>query len=299
MPHDGTALLSTGQSRHLVRKLERALGAATGALAEHARRGRFRPTGLEVPFGPDQTLPPIDLQVSAGRRLAVRGRIDRIDAAQEPGGGGVQFLLVMDYKRASKELSLENVAHGLDLQMPLYLVVATRHGAALVGLQPDSGTVVPAGMLYFPVQPGFTCFDSRPRADEVEAETLKAHKTRGLLHLEAAEAKLFDSTTGYSSIVPIRLRKDGSVVETQSHVATPQRLEALLDHALARASALGEAILDGQIDIAPFRLRDRSACTHCDYRPVCRFDPQAGERWRDLAPLGKDGAWLEIAGDRP
>lgn len=294
---EGTALLSTGQSRHLVRKLERALESAAGALAEHARRGRFRPVGVEVAFGPEGPLPGITLEVAGGRRLSLRGQIDRVDAAL--GDDAVHFLLVIDYKRGSRDLSLEAVAHGLDLQMPLYLAVATRHGAILVGLQPDAtGIPEPAGMLYFPVQPAFVTLDAPPTPEEIDARTQKAHKTRGLLHHGAAEAGFFDTPDGYSPIVPLRMRKDGSLVESQSRVAPADRLKDLLSHALERAAALGEAILDGRIDIAPFRLRDRSACERCSFRPVCRFDPQAGEVWRDLAPLDWDAAWKRIAASK-
>ena len=37
----------------------------------------------------------------------------------------------------------------------------------------------------------------------------------------------------------------------------------------------------GKIDIEPMKTRDRSACTYCQYKGICRFDTIfEGCRWR-------------------
>ncbi|MBM3271649.1 MAG: PD-(D/E)XK nuclease family protein, partial [Candidatus Sericytochromatia bacterium] len=276
----GSALQATGHGRHLTRKLAAALEAAAGALAEHARRGRFRPVATEVPFGPEGRLPGIAIDLVGGRRVEVRGRIDRLDAVDTADG---VFLLVIDYKRSSQDLSPDDVELGLALQLALYLAVATREGAGLIGLQADAaGRIRPGGMLYFPVQPGWTTLREAPDPAAAERELLRAHRTRGLLNAEAARRGLFETVPGHSPIVPLRLAKDGSPVAAQSRLAEPDRLDELLGRALAAAEGLGEAILAGQVALAPYRMKDRAACQRCEYRPVCRFEPALGDAYRDL-----------------
>ncbi|MBM3276270.1 MAG: PD-(D/E)XK nuclease family protein [Candidatus Sericytochromatia bacterium] len=151
-------------------------------------------------------------------------------------------------------------------------------------------------MLYFPVQPGWALFDGPPSDEEVAKRLRKAYKAQGLIESSAAERRMFDAEIGYSPVVPQFLKKDGRISDAISSAASRDQVEALMRHAHKHAERLGAAILGGSVAVAPYRLRDRTPCAHCDYRAVCGFDPGNGDRHRDLAKLGKDASWALISG---
>src|SRR5690606_27917578 len=136
-------LLSTNRHQFIARKLKQIVAQTALALAEHARRAHFRPVGLEIGFGPDGVLPSLALPLGAGRSMELVGRIDRVDAAETEEG---LRLRVLDYKSSSTALRLEDVVHGLTLQMLTYLDVLLTHAQGWLGRP-----AVPAGVLYFHV----------------------------------------------------------------------------------------------------------------------------------------------------
>ena len=53
----------------------------------------------------------------------------------------------------------------------------------------------------------------------------------------------------------------------------------------------GRRILDGDIEINPYEMGQRSACTYCSFHSICRFDPSIdGFGKRSLEKLSKDEA---------
>ncbi len=72
--------------------------------------------------------------------MHIRGRIDRIDSAKV---GGKSYLRVIDYKSSSRDLDLNEVYHGISLQLLTYLDVAVEN--ANIWLDDD---VEAAGVLY-------------------------------------------------------------------------------------------------------------------------------------------------------
>ncbi|EXX84568.1 ATP-dependent helicase, partial [Paenibacillus darwinianus] len=136
-------LLSSNRYGYVAQKLKAIVAQAALILSEHARRADFKPVGLEVGFGRDGVLPPLILPAGAGRTMELIGRIDRVDAAETEEG---LLLRVLDYKSSATALRLENVMHGLTLQMLTYLDVLLTHAADWLGKP-----ALPAGVLYFHV----------------------------------------------------------------------------------------------------------------------------------------------------
>jgi ATP-dependent helicase/nuclease subunit B len=90
---------------------------------DHRARRRARPEAVELAFGIDGA-PPVELALPDGRTLAFRGRIDRIDRAEDG------RLLVSDYKTGNgkrfEHLEDDPVLAGRTLQLALYAEAARR-----------------------------------------------------------------------------------------------------------------------------------------------------------------------------
>src|SRR5690606_20492861 len=148
IPHlGGEILLSSARHGFLAGVLRRAVRRAVLLLTEHARRGRFRPVHVELTFGRGaRGVEPLVLLLEDGGRLELSGQIDRVDTAED---GGRRWVRIIDYKSSKRDLSITEVAHGLSLQLPLYLaaVLELAESGRIAG-----GPAEPAALVYFPVR---------------------------------------------------------------------------------------------------------------------------------------------------
>lgn len=281
----GEILMSSKRYGYISRKLKNIVGRASVILGEHARRGSFEPVGLELDFGPDKELPPLRITLPNGCVMEVVGRIDRVDMAR--GENGI-LLRVIDYKSSQKDLKLHEVYYGLSLQMLTYLDVLLTYSEQWLG-QP----ALPAGTLYFHVHDPLLTSSNGMNKEQAEQELLKRFKMKGLLTADREVVSLMDTTLdkGYSSIVPVAVKADGSFYSSAS-VATPEQWSHLLSSVRGTISDIGTRITEGDVAIEPYRIGQETACTFCSFRPVCQFDEAVeGNSYNNLGKPGKDVIW--------
>lgn len=281
----GEILMSSKRYGYISRKLKNIVGRASVILGEHARRGSFEPVGLELDFGPDKELPPLRITLPNGCVMEVVGRIDRVDMAR--GENGI-LLRVIDYKSSQKDLKLHEVYYGLSLQMLTYLDVLLTYSEQWLG-QP----ALPAGTLYFHVHDPLLTSSNGMNKEQAEQELLKRFKMKGLLTADREVVSLMDMTLdkGYSSIVPVAVKADGSFYSSAS-VATPEQWGHLLSSVRGTISDIGTRITEGDVAIEPYRIGQETACTFCSFRPVCQFDDAVeGNGYNNLGKPGKDVIW--------
>ncbi|UQZ32946.1 helicase-exonuclease AddAB subunit AddB [Paenibacillus sp. PK3_47] len=281
----GEILMSSKRYGYISRKLKNIVGRASVILGEHARRGSFEPVGLELDFGPGKDLPPLRITLPNGCVMEVVGRIDRVDMAE--GEQGV-LLRVIDYKSSQKDLKLHEVYYGLSLQMLTYLDVLLTYSEQWLGK-----TALPAGTLYFHVHDPLLSSPNGMNREQAEQELLKRFKMKGLLTADREVVSLMDTTLdkGYSSIVPVALKSDGSFYSSAS-VATPEQWRHLLTSVRSNISEIGTRITEGDVAIQPYRIQQETACTFCSFRPVCQFDEAVeGNGYNNLGKPGKEVIW--------
>ncbi|QAY66310.1 helicase-exonuclease AddAB subunit AddB [Paenibacillus protaetiae] len=278
-------LLSSARFQYIARKLKEIIGQAAVILGEHARRAQFEPIGLEVAFGPDGDLPPLVVPMPGGGTMEIIGRIDRVDGAETEDG---MLLRVLDYKSSPTQLKLEEVAFGLSLQMLTYLDVLVTHAEQWIG-KPAS----PAGVLYFHVHNPLLAVSNSMTEAEANGLVLKKFKTRGLISADAETARLMDGEldTGYSDLLPVALKRDGTFYSSSS-VVTGEQWDVLRNSVRRTIGSIGADITQGKIDIAPYRLGGKSPCQYCDYKAVCQFDPLfEGNNYRKWRKPPKEQLW--------
>lgn len=267
-------LLSTARYRHISRKLQRTLDRAVLMLAEHARRSSFRPVGLEMGFGSGEVLPPVKVPLPGGQELQLVGRIDRIELARTDAGA---YLRVIDYKSGDNKIDLSEIYHGLRLQLLTYLHVALTYSEQICG---QAGR--PAGILYFTVKEPLIKGGGPMTPDDIEKEIFKRLKMKGFLLADPDVFQLMDNRLedGKSDLFSVQIKKDGEFSKNSS-VITAEGFELLRSHLTGVFAKTGEAILNGRVEIAPYRRKNQAACTFCPFKPVCQFDlllPENGFR---------------------
>lgn len=275
-------LSSSNRYRYIKRKLELVIAQATYILSEQARASGFSPVGIELGFGFDRGLEPLRIPLPEGRELILRGRIDRVDKAEQ---NERLYVRIIDYKSSSHRLSLEEVYYGLALQMLTYLHVVLLQSAKWLGVQSS-----PAGVLYFHVHDAMLRNADRIKEEQIEAEIFKQYKMDGLLLENPEIAVLMDEQleSGRSDIVPAAFKKDGdfTAYSKVQDEATFTTLRSYVHMLLERA---GLYIVSGNVEINPFENDRGTACRFCPYKSICQFDPVLRENnYRRLPSLKDD-----------
>ncbi len=282
-------LLSSARRRYLTGKLKKTVQRTALVLCEHSRRGQFRPVGLELAFGPDGELPAVTFTLSDGSEMILTGRIDRVDAAQTDEG---VYLRVIDYKSGRVTINLSDIYFGLKLQLLGYLDVALRCAETIAG-----GVGLPGAILYFRMDdPLVRTAGEIPSGDEIEKKILKEFRMTGLVLADQRVVKMMDrGLAGESELIPVQIKKDGEFA-ARSMVLTGLQFELLRAYLRFQLSSAGEDIMNGVVDISPYRRGSQRSCRFCLFKPVCQFDIlMEGNTYRVLKVESDDSVWNKLA----
>ena len=271
---EGGPLTEDAMGRQLGETYARTIRRAAWLFTRHAQNSRFTTWGTEITFGEEGGLPPVILTLRDGHRVALRGKIDRIDRWE--GDKGL-YLRVVDYKSSHRDLNATRLWYGLQLQLMLYLQAASQ---AVRGADP-------AGAFYFTVQDPLVQSeeDVREKAEELIAKELRL---KGVVLADAEVVDAMDSDIPGFSIGKV-FNRDGTVGK-QASAYLLDEMRALLGHAQKTAADLADAIRDGQIAVSPAAIGEKwSACDWCDYRAVCGLDPSLpGSHKRPLEEMSRE-----------
>lgn len=246
-------------------KYVRTVKRAAWLFTRQARSSRFTTVGEEIVFGEEGGLPPVVLTLQDGRRIALRGKIDRVDRWEDDDG---VYLRVIDYKSARKDIDPTRLWYGLQLQLMLYLQAAAQ------GLQGNA-----AGAFYFTVRdPLVDAEDAKEAAEQAIAKTLQL-KGVVLSDVNVVEAMDADGTA-----LGQIFTKTGAVA-ARAQAYTQEEMQSILDHARQTAANLADGIRAGDISVSPAQIKDWSACQWCEYAAVCGFDPASPDCTKRVLPV--------------
>lgn len=277
-----SVLMSRASYRHRIERIRCTAQQVIRHLTSWAKASSFHPLGFEVSFGrrtDDVKLQ--EFQLAGGATLSLRGQIDRFDVTKAR-----DYYLVLDYKTGGTSLLLPEIRHGLKMQLLLYLFVVR-------SLLHDTDSF-PAGMLYAPVVNPIIKSDVRLDDSDLHRMVAKDMVLTGMLIDDPAITQSIDAMGEHLCIT---FNKDKSISKASArHIRSREEFEQLLAYLPQLIRTTAEEILRGNIQAAPYRFRDRNACTFCTYRSICSFDPELGQgdRYREIADNAQ-AAMEEIA----
>jgi len=261
---------------YLFRRLETDVMRVVLDMLKEMRRSDFEPLDFELDFSELKNV----AEKKTGK-LSLRGVVDRVDGWERD---GKLYLRVIDYKTGKKSFNLSDVLYGRNMQMLIYLFALWKYGSARYGKR-----IEPAGVLYVPARDFIL---KAPRnATEQEISELREKELRrdGLILDDPAVLKAMENSD-QKKYLPIKPAKDGGY--SGDSLASCDQIELLsghVDHMLSRAV---NEILDGEIGCSPFyKNSGDNACLYCEYRAVCRFDEDTGDKPRFARKLKSDEVW--------
>jgi ATP-dependent helicase/nuclease subunit B len=266
-------LHASEQSRFTARVLAESLQDFVETLVDWMRgQYEFDPAVAELDFGLGAPgAPAWELDLGQGHKLALRGRIDRIDLCREPDGGA--RCVVMDYKSGRKKLDKVLVEHGVQLQLLAYLAAVRQwpDPRPLFGVD----RLIPTGVFYVNLRGQY---EPGPTRDEALADRDAARK-RAYRHAGRFDADALPKLdrTRSADQFNYRLNKDGRLWANSPEALPGAEFKALLDQAETRLREIGRAIFSGAAQVDPYRKGRATPCEFCDYRAACRIDPWTHE----------------------
>ena len=282
-------LLSSKRHRYIMRKLQDVITRTSIVLGKQANVSGFTPIRMELGFGfgSNGELPSLQLQLPNGTVMELRGRIDRVDQAIF---NNQLLLRVIDYKSSQTMLGLSELYDGLSLQMLTYLDVVITFAEQWLGQK-----ALPAGALYFHVHNPMLKFNegiAELSSELLEQQLFKEYKLRGFILanqeiVQLMDAGLADGSSKRSDIIPVGLKKDGNF-DAYSTVVSDSQFGILREHIRTAIRDIGTQIIDGIIEIQPYRLKLKTACTFCSYKALCQFDQGLTEnKYRTIPTIKK------------
>ena len=250
------------------RRLKATARTCAQVLAGHMRGSAFSPAAVETDFGVEDGMARLTVNPESGE-CTLEGRIDRID---EWAAGG--YLRVIDYKRGGKPLALDEVYHGLSLQLPVYLAAAMK--------KRDEHS---AGVYYFPLDEGILATQNTD-PEAVDAERRKDFRLKGLAPDDPEVLKA--QSPNFPEVLNLKVTATGQLFK--GSLATDENgFRALMNRTLSKVGEHLDGIRGGLAQAAPARFRQHDPCRYCDWRAVCRFDERMdARRVRRFEPMKGD-----------
>lgn len=282
----GSILSSSPRYSYFKEKLKSIVDRAVWLISLHIKKGGFEPSGHEVTFDENGKYPPISIELPSGERVSLIGRIDRVDTME--GEDGV-YVRIVDYKSGNKDFNLSDIYNGLELQLLIYLDAILEYAS-----KNTQKTVIPAGVLYFRIDDPIIKSSGELSDEEIKEKIMKDLKMRGLLLSDVRVVRAMDrDADGWSLIIPAAIRSSG--LDAKSSAATLDEFNALRKHIKSVIINLCEDMLRGNIEIKPYKNRNRISCEYCSYKPVCRFDVSVEENsYRLIKNVKKDEIWKAL-----
>ena len=278
-------LRADDQGRFTARMLGRSLQDFVETLVTWMRgQYEFDPAAAELEFGFDAGGGPAwELDLGGGHKLALRGRVDRIDLCRETSERA--WYVVMDYKSGRRKLDPILVEHGVQLQLLGYLAALRRwpHSHALPGVR----QLIPAGAFYVNLRGKYEFGSTRAEAlaDAGKSRRL-AYRHTGRFSMDALPKLDNRADVKAGDQFNYRRKSDGSLYKGSTEALPRVEFEALLDRMETQLTGMGRAIFAGTARVDPYRKGSETPCGFCDYRAVCRIEPWT-HRYRVLRAAPK------------
>ena len=288
MAYGETVLYSNARYEYMTERMYRILKRTIRTLKAQLREGDFVPASFEMSFSRVDALDAVNIALSEGEKMRLRGRIDRIDTCEDEEH---VYVKVIDYKSGSRKFDLAALYYGLQLQLVVYMNVATEIERKN---HPDK-EIVPAALLYYHVNDPLVRAQEDITAEQINQEILKELRTTGIVNQDEKVVSLLDKNfTEKSLVVPVERKKDGSF-SVRSSTIERKDYETVSQFVNYKIRQFGREILAGNIALNPCEQGGRQSCTYCVYKGVCDFEEKvAGYDIRVLGSLPEEELLMKM-----
>ena len=268
---------ATVKYKILIQRLERMVTKALKYIVESLVYSDFNVEGTEVEFDNGKEYKPIEITLGTGKRIEIRGKIDRVDIARTSDGN---YLRIIDYKSSARNVDLNEVYAGISIQLLTYLDAIC-----------EEKDLMPAGILYFNLIEKNV--NPKVKTEEaIEEEIRKQFKMKGLILADIEVMKMQDNNLKEgktSKIIPAGISGKGAINKRDTNGVEQEEFEVLQKYIGKIIKEIGKEILQGKIDLKPTNYKGKTPCRYCEYHAICGFDARNNKnKYEYIENLSKD-----------
>lgn len=271
--YSNTILYSSARNEYMITRLERMMKRTVWALTKQLEKGDFIPEGYEMNYDSKR------IELEEGNSMRLHGKIDRVDLCETE---DEVFVKVIDYKTGSKKFDIRELYHGLQMQLVLYMNAAMERE---MERHPDK-KITPAALLYYQMKDPLV---EEKRTETLETTILKELCPNGVVNASPEAVLHLDREfEKKSEVIPVAKNKDGSYSK-QSSILSEENLLLLTKYAGEKAKQIGSEIMNGNTEISPYEMDNRTSCDYCPYHGICGFDEKiSGYKYRKIGKENKE-----------
>ena len=194
----------------LANRLRKVIKKSIEYIVDSLKCSDFEVMGHEMEFKDGKEFPAIKMTLENGKEVEITGKIDRIDIAKTPDGN---YIRIIDYKSSTKDINLNEVVSGIQLQLLTYL-------DAICEIE----DVMPAGVLYFNLIDPSVKSANKIDEEKLQEEIRKQFKMKGLILADIDIVKKMDKKLekGNSNVIPAYINKEGNLANKSSTITRSQ-----------------------------------------------------------------------------
>jgi ATP-dependent helicase/nuclease subunit B len=245
-------------------------------VAEEFSVSEFSPAFFELRTNGEEGAPkPLELTTDGGRRVVVSGIIDRVDHLKLEDD---HYIRVIDYKTGDKDISVDDVMGGYNLQMLLYLFTLcdSENTEFHKSLGIESGKApIPSGVMYLSSNIPFAELDDIPEnKDGLSYLVKKGLKRSGLLLGDREVLHAMNGLFESKYLAGIKENANGELVGKA--LVPKEEFDNIREAVLSDVRFKADCILSGQSFTYSGMKKEHLSCEYCEYRPICRKDNVLG-----------------------
>ena len=251
----------TAKYKILVRRLKRIISKALKFIIESLVYSDFSIEGTEIEFDKKGKYKPIEIPLENGKKVEIIGKIDRIDTAMSEDG---KYLRIIDYKSSAKNIDLNEVYAGLQIQLLTYLDAACKEE-----------DLIPAGVLYFGLIEQMIKADKKITEQEIDNKLRENFKMKGLILADVKVIEMQDNNLkngGTSKIIPAGITSKGEINKRSTSGVNSEEFKILQKYIIKTIKEISKEILKGRIELKPYNKKGKTPCEYCSYKSICGFD---------------------------
>jgi ATP-dependent helicase/nuclease subunit B len=266
------------RNNYMLVMIDRMANRSADILHRHIKLGTMKPGMIEKSFNSEtDEVDKYVFELNNHMTMSIKGKIDRVDVEEADGD---VYIKVIDYKSSTKDLKIEQVLSGEQLQLITYSAIAYELEKAIY---PDKN-IKPAGLLYYsfddPVvevkNQNVELVNDIPEFSdtlEIEENRMAAMKLKGFVNIDSEAISRMDRTK--STVLPVKLDKAGNIGKSENLINEKDILN-LMELTRKNIQNIGNNIASGQIEISPLRNGNKTGCDYCEFRDICHFDVKYG-----------------------
>ena len=266
----------TARLGHLYDRLYRLSLLLVCNIIEEFRHSTFRPEFFELRLdGKGENPSECEFILNDGQKIVFSGIIDRVDILKKD---NEVYIRVVDYKTGTKQFSLGDIEHGLNIQMLLYLFSLIKNKNKAFNDRIGGTDTRAAGVVYLSSNiPTIDMSDLEDESTVFAAAEKKLSRSGIFLDDEEILTAMNDEISSAFLASGIKRKKDGTISGGDSLVSVEQLASIQKDIERVIKRIAGE-MLSGQANAAPLNYNHNDPCKYCAMKPICRISDSAERR---------------------